>query len=241
MNRYYYEFGGFGFHNGEVSEEDEKNLKCLGDIDIISSECSSKMENWSEILKNKEKETIERIAEALYCLNKEAKKIRDSREKLKTELFENYKYTDEYGREWDNPRDAIKDIEEGCGWAICCDDIACKHPEELEKDDPDYESEHETSYCSRFNLCETCESDKNIAEAEIERLNGEHQKLKDLKYKISDIYETKNEIIKWLKENKQIVPVGYHSFPDREYQGNSQDYDEYDEYEGDYNEDYDED
>ena len=238
MNRYYYEFGGFGFHNGEVSEEDEKKLKCLGDIDIISSECSSKMESWSEILKNKENETIEKIAEALYCLNKEAKKIRDSRENLKTELFENYKYTDGYDREWDNPRDAIKDIDKGCDWAICCDNDCCKHPEELEKDDPNYEEEHETSYCSRYNLCDDCQKYKNASEAEIERLNNEHQKLKDLKNEMSDLYKIKDETIEWLKENKQISPIGYHSFPDSEYQGEIQDYDEY---EGEYNEEYDED
>jgi hypothetical protein len=237
MNRYYYEFGGFGFHNGEVSEENEKKLRCLGDIDIISSECSSKIENWAEILKNKENQTIEKIAEALYCLNKQAKKIRDSREKLKIELFENYKYYDSVDREYEHPKEAIKEWETGCDWAICCDSDGCGHPEDLEKDDPNYESEHETNYCSEYNLCDDCQKEINAAEAEIERLNNEHQKLADMKYEISNLYKQKDEIIEWLKENKQITPIGYHSFPDSEYQGEYREYQDYEEYEEDYDED----
>jgi hypothetical protein len=233
MNRYYYEFSGFGFHNGEVSEEDETKLKNLGNIDIISSECFSKMENAREILQDKENQSIEKIAEALYCLNKEAKKIRDDREKLKVELFENYKYYDSTVREYRHPREAIKYWEEGCDWAICCDNDSCKHPEELKKDDLGYQEEHETSYCSRYNLCEDCQEEVRTAKAEIERLNGEHQKLSDMKYEIAGIYELKDEIIEWLKENKNIVPIGYHSFPDSEYQEReySESYD--DEYDND--------
>jgi len=240
MNRYYYEFAGFGFHNGEVSEEDETKLKNLGDIDIISSECFSKMGNSREILKDKENQSIEKIAEALYCLNKEAKQIRDDREKLKVELFENYKYYDSIDRGYNHPKEAIRYWEEGCGWAICCDSDGCGHPEELEKNDPNYDAEHEASYCdSKYNLCEDCKKEINVAEAEIERLNSEHQKLSDMKYEIAGIYELKDEIIKWLKENKNIVPIGYHSFPDSEYQGEyseeSYDDEEYD------NDEYDDD
>jgi hypothetical protein len=68
-------------------------------------------------------------------------------------------------------------------------------------------------------------------------LNNEHEKLKDLKDEISDLYEIKDETIEWLKENKQIVPIGYHSFPDREYQGEYREYQDYDE-EEEYEEDY---
>jgi hypothetical protein len=279
MNRYYYEFGGFGFHNGEVSEEDETKLKCLGDIDIISSEGSSKLENWSEILKNKENETIEKIAEALYCLNKEAKKIRDSRENMKEELFgEDVGYNQKDEMSSTRLRDAYAICIYGDAWLTqkqydnYWDDINCYIPDfsdlsksEIEKiknkikegnynKENKYESD-EIGDCyindggelvigddqgeewnqedCIFN-CEKLDESRDEIEKSKKEVSDKHEKLSDMKDEISDLYEIKDETIDWLKENKQITPIGYHSFPDSEYQGEYQDYDEEEEYEEDY-------
>lgn len=146
----------------------------------------------------------EKIAEATYIINKQAKRLRDERQKQKWRLFSGeYEWEDRVGLVRPFIEQLLDYWEEGCQEWECLD---C----ESEPIDCNNE-EHEKTYCrNKFELCSYCKDEVNHLK---DHINEEHEKLTELRDQIEEIYTLKDNAIAYALEHGAKV-LGYHEFSD---------------------------